>query len=170
VNAADPTERKLPRSLEKDDRYDEIVAILSNNLRPLWRRGQYPVAQVEFTPALEKALIAAKNVQQIERGLDSIERVLASEAKGIEMVRKKTGAENPNRISRLLIFSSDGSERFYRQCESILIQHEGRVLGLRVGASAEVLGKNLFGEEKITRSLLVSDRDSVTAVLLSLLG
>jgi hypothetical protein len=168
VNQENSIKLKLPRAIESDDRFDEIEKLLTKNSRPLWRRGTLAIPHLPFSPALEKALVQAKNIHQVERGLEGIERLLLNEAKGLEATRKKQGAENPNRISRLLILTSDGSERFYRSCESLLIQHADRVLGLRVGASSPVFSKNLFGEDKLSRALLVSDRDSVSQVLVSL--
>ena len=159
---------KMPRIIESDPLCDSIEQLLAKNQRPLWRRGTLSVPHLPLSPSLVKALHNAKNIHQIERGLEGIEKILANESKGLDALRKKQGTPNANRISRLLIVSSDGSERFYRQCESILAQHSDRVLGIWIGASAENFTKDMFGAEKISKALLVSDRDSVADVLYSL--
>lgn len=161
---------KLPRKLEADSRHAELEALLSKQPLPLWEKSAFSVAHVPFRPALGKALANALNYQQMERGLEQIAQTLDREERGLAALRERQGTPPARRVSRLLLVANDGSERFYRECERILARHGDRVLCLWIEASSETLGHGLFGPEKAVKALLISDKDGVSSVLLSLLG
>lgn len=162
------TQLKLPRRIETDPARPAIEAALSRDVRPLWERGTIKVAHVELSQALELALCAAADEGQLARGLENIERQLESEKRGLDALREKQGTAPANRVSRLLVMSDDGAERLYRACETILFHHPDRVLGLRVAASSTRLAEKLFGPDQFAKVLLVTEKDAVTAVLLSI--
>lgn len=159
---------KLPRSLETDPGREKIEEALARDLKPLWERGALQVPHVPFGAAFEDALVAALGEEQLQRGLEHIERVLAAEEKGLAAVREKKGTATAYRVSRLLVIPDGGVERFYRSCESILLRYGDRVLGLRVDVSCARLAQNLFGADKLVKVLLISDREAATKVLLAL--
>jgi len=102
------------------------------------------------------------------RGLESAERVLAGEARGLAHVDDTTGVARGERVSRLLVLTDDGAERFYRTVESVLRRHGPRVLALRLAVDEHALGHMLFGSGQKVRLLLVAHKDTVSAVLLAL--
>lgn len=104
------------------------------------------------------------------RGLEGAERALATEARGLARVDRRTGVERGGRVSRLLVLADDGSERFYRTVESLLRRHAPRVLALRLSVDEAALGRLLFGRDEVARLLLVEHKDAVSAVLLALGG
>ena len=160
---------KLPRKIEADPRHQAVEQFLLNNRQPLWEKGTLLVPHLAFSPSLETALIRALDFNHLERGLEHIEETLEREKKGLVALREKQGTSPVNRVSRLLIIANDGTERFYRACETTLLHHSDRLLCLHVDASSTRLAENIFGTDKVLKALLVSDRDVVTHVLFSLI-
>lgn len=160
---------KLPRKLVAHPQHDALEKLLTQDRRPLWENGTIQVVNVEFTPALEDILLKAQQFRQLVHGLERIDQILSSEQKGLLALHEKQGTAPVNRVSRVLLISNDGAERFYRACESTLLHHGDRVLGLYVNADSARMGHKLFGPARSVKALLVSDREAVTHVLLSLL-
>jgi hypothetical protein len=161
---------KLPRKVESDPRYEELKLFLATNLLPLWDKSTIRVPHVSFVPALEETLGRALGFKQLERGLEHLSQTLESERKGLVALQQKQKTAPANRVSRLLIIASDGTERFYRECETTLIRHSDRVLCLRVDAPCARLAQNIYGEGELVKALLVSDREAVAHVLFSLIA
>jgi hypothetical protein len=101
--------------------------------------------------------------------LEKIEGLLDAEKKGIDAVNLKTGTPAAQRLSRLLIIANDGAERFFRSCEKVAVKHADRLLLLQLDIPSLILEEKLFGNGREIKALLVSDRDAVTKVLLSLI-
>ncbi len=161
---------KLPRQLESNPHHDEIEKILKQDFRPIWEESEHRVAFVPFTPALETALLQTRDYKGLEIGLETIQRILRIEKKGLDAVAEKQGSAPAHRVSRVLIASNDGAERFYRDCEKILINNSERLLFICVDVPSERLGEKLIGSDRSVKALLVSDKVCVSNVLLSLAG
>ena len=159
-----PARRRLPRAIESDPRCDEVRAALATSNVPLWSGSDVVVASVVDSPAIRSALQAASTAGQLERGLETIAAALDGEARGL----LAAGLGDADRVSRLLIVSDDGSERFYRQVERLLRAHGDRVLALRVRCGASTLGELLFGPDATAKAVAVSRKSAVAAVLLAL--
>ncbi len=159
---------KLPRRLELEPSSALISKLLDESQSLLWEKSPYRVSELEWRPEVEKALSNALLSKKIELGIETIERVLGQEKRGIDAMLAKQGTQSALRISRLLITSNDGSERLYRACESILTKHGDRVLMLRFKVPATQMGVKIFGPDRAIKAMLVSDRDQVEKVLLSL--
>lgn len=158
----------LPKQVETDPRYKTLLARLTARTEKLWSGSDVLVPVAAFTDDLKTALMSAKENGHISRGVDGIERSLGVEARGLALVDKKTSTKRVQRISRLLIMSNDGAERFYRKVESILRQHGERVMAIRIATDSAQLGGYLFGPEKASKLLLIEHKESVAAVLLAL--
>jgi hypothetical protein len=159
-----PARRRLPRAIESDPRCDEVRVALATSNVPLWSRSDVVVPSVVDSPAVRSALQAASAAGQLERGLETVAAALDGEARGLFAA----GLGDADRVSRLLIVSDDGSERFYRQVERLLRAHGDRVLVLRVRCSASALGELLFGPDATAKAVAVSRKSAVAAVLLAL--
>jgi len=159
---------KLPKAIEADPRHEEVVALLARDQRPVWEKGTLAVSRVSFSPRFEVALKTALNFQQLVFGLEKIDGILETEKKGIDAINEKQGAPSAQRISRLLIVTNDGAERFFRACERTALKHADRLLLIVVDISSNVLEEKLFGNGREIKALLVSERDTVTKILLSL--
>ena len=88
------------------------------------------------------------------------------ETHGLKSIAKKTGAPVPERLSRLLLLSNDGSDRFYRLAESVLSENQERMTGCIITTDSEVLG-SLFSKKKLPlKALLINDRKALETFLL----
>lgn len=152
---------RLPRQVESDPRADAVRTALTDRSALLWAGGQERAAQSALTPALAQALRAAGRAGQLRRGLEGAETRLAAERAGL-------GPDPAPRVSRLLVCSNDGAERFYRTVERLVRTHAPRVLALRVDADADALGAACFGREASARAVLLEHRDAVAAALFAL--
>jgi hypothetical protein len=160
---------KLPRKIETLPEHEALKKLLTQDRQLLWEKGTVEVSAVHWSTALEQTLVKAVSFKQIERGLERIEQVLDNEKKGLVALQKKQGTPLANRVSRILLIANDGAERFYRACESTLLHHQDRVMGLLLDVDSAELGRGLFGPEKPVKAILVSDKEAAVHVLLSLL-
>ncbi len=162
------SELKLPRMVESDPRGPAIKELLSHNLKKLWAKAQ---TEAVFLPASEKFI---KTLQlehkrgRIVRGFESIERSLEIQAHGLSLIDEKTGGQRGTRVSRLLIISNDGAERFMRNVESLLFDHVDRVLSLVINIDSETLGQMFFGAGKTAKVMMLEHKESVANALFSL--
>jgi len=158
---------RLPRLVEADPRGPQVLRILTSHPRPLWSAG-VEVPTVELGPELAEALRSAERAGQVVRGLESAERALAAEERGLRVAQ---GAGRLDvRISRLLVLADDGAERFYRRVETLLRRHGPRVLAVRLDVDARALGESLFGPGRLVRLLMIMHKDAVGAILLAMAG
>lgn len=162
-------ELKLPRAIEADSRKAQVEVALKRETRKLWEKSSITVSQIELTPALEARLRSLVGRKQIQRGLERIDQLLASEQKGLIALQKKQATSPSHRISRLLVVTNDGSERFYRACEKTLLQNKERTLLLYLNESSGRLADIFIGEKvNNLKAVLISDRDAVSEFLFSL--
>lgn len=155
---------RLPRIVEADPRHDAVRAALLAATTPLWPGAELDVPCVPPTAAIRGALTAAGGAGRLARGLEAIADSLAGEARGL----RAAGLGDAARVSRLLIVSDDGSERFYRQVGRLLREHGHRVLVLRLRCDAGRLGTILFGAGATAKAACVSHKAAVASVLLAL--
>ncbi|MBX9838691.1 MAG: hypothetical protein K2X69_10310 [Silvanigrellaceae bacterium] len=127
--------------------------------------GTIKVPCIELNDNLIQALAFARRCGSLRGGLESIETLLQTEEAGLVSMRSRQKSKDPNRISRVLIFSNDGSDRFYRHCETLLAKYKSRVFGIKINADSVLLGKSFFGKEKAVKAMLVSRKDAVIKVL-----
>jgi hypothetical protein len=159
---------RLPKLLEAEPEAKQLLRSLETRSAPLWAGCETQVPQAELGPAVQIALKSAYSAGRIVRGLEGATRVLRTELQGLTQVDKKTGVARGGRVSRLVVLAGDGSERFYRDVESLLVRNSPRVLALRLPSDQETLGRLLFGPGQVARLLLVEHKDAVSAVLLAL--
>jgi hypothetical protein len=159
---------KLPKSLEADTRATLIRTSLSKNLKPLWIEGRLKVPTLDLSPALEKALYMSRRAGQLRGGLENIESCLRREMQGLEALKDRKLAQDSGRMSRILLMSADGSERFYRHCEALLETHSDRLIGIRLNIPSQSLGQKFFGKDAQVKAVLVTHKDFVARALESL--
>jgi hypothetical protein len=161
---------KLPKDLPSGPKYDAVLKLFTTDTRPVWENGRIAVPYFGFTPKLATELRWAAHVGFGTQGLEQIEKELFREEKGLALLAEKTGIDQqPTRVSRVLFMTSDGSERFYRDCDSLLSRYPTRLLGCRLDITGETFGVALFSEPKLVRALLINDKKAVAKVLLSLI-
>lgn len=163
------SELRLPKLIEKDPRCEKIVEILDANKRKLWEKSSLSVAAIPFREKFIQALQMEHRKGRIVRGYEMVERKLSSEAIGMSLVDDKTEAKRGERVSRLLIISNDGSERYYRKIETLIRQHTPRVLPLIIELGSMQLGELFFGQGKTAKLMLLEHKESVAFALFSLI-
>ena len=161
---------RLPRLIESDPRAPQVLCMLSANTRLLWKEGEIEVTVAKLSPELETALRCAHNAGQVVQGLESAERRLLLEERGLRLADKKSSVQRGERVSRLLMMSDDGAERFYRKVESLLRRHGPRMLAVRLEVDAATLGELIFGKGRLARLLMLEHKEAVSAVLLAMAG
>ena len=142
--------------------------MLSANTRLLWKEGEIEVTVAKLSSELETALRNAHNAGQVVQGLESAERRLLLEERGLRLADKKSSVQRGERVSRLLVMSDDGAERFYRKVESLLRRHGPRMLAVRLEVDAATLGELIFGKGRLARLLMLEHKEAVSAVLLAM--
>ena len=161
---------RLPKIVETDPRGPQLLCSLRAHARPLWRESEFSIPAAMLTAELAEALRNAYASGQVIRGLESAERKLAAEERGLQLADRQMGAPRGVRVSRLLLLANDGAERFYRNVETMLRRHGLRVLAVRLEVDAGALGELLFGPGRIARLVMLEHKQAVGAVLLAMAG
>jgi len=153
--------------VESDPRGAALIQSLIEHSQPIRPGSENFVSAAKFQ-GLETALQSAHSAGQVVRGLESAERALAAEERGLRLVDQSSGVKRGGRVSRLLLLADDGSDGFYRQVEKLLRRHAPRVLAIRLDVDAAGLGEPLFGAGRTIRLLMVQHKEAVAEVLFGL--
>jgi hypothetical protein len=128
------------------------------------------VPSVPLTPTLRAALAALAAQRRLERGLEAADATLAAEQRGLAALAPAVAARQQPRVSRVLVVSNDGAERFYRQVERLALTHAPRVLVCRVDASSAVVGEVCYGPGALAKLVLTTHKTAATDLLRALAG
>lgn len=161
---------RLPKALENDATGAAVHAALRARARKLWANGVTLVPSADWSARLAAALDDAQREGQIVRGLEQVEKALEREARGLSMADARSGAERGSRVSRLVLVSNDGTERFYRQVERLVTTHGPRLLAVVVDADSSQLAGVVPQAFGVVRALMLEHKDNVARVLLALYG
>jgi hypothetical protein len=156
---------RLPRQLEADGTAETIRKALMARTVKLWPGGDLDVAMITMDDPLKKVLRKARLKGQIRCGFEAISDRLACERKGIMNVRESRGAPYGDRVSRLLLFSNDGAERFYRHIEYLLQAHAPRLLGCLLDIDGCTLGNLLTGKDARIKLVMAEHKNVVSETL-----
>jgi hypothetical protein len=159
---------RLPKALENDALGPSLHAALRAHARKLWSGGVLEVPNASWNDALAAALAGAQREHQLVRGLELVEKTLEREARGLSMADARQATERGSRVSRLVLISQDGTERFYRQVERLMRIQGARLLVIRVDADASQLAGIVPEASGVVRALMVEHKDHVVRVLLAL--
>lgn len=159
---------RLPRAVERDPRSARLLEILTSNTVPLWRGAEIEVPGAGLSAGISAALRSAQSAGRVARGLEGAERTLAAEERGLRLLSRRTGVDPGGRVSRILLLSRDGAERFYRRVERLLIHHAPRVMAIRLDVDAAGLGELLYGPGRPARLLMIGHKEAVCEVLLAM--
>jgi hypothetical protein len=161
---------RLPRQLEADETAEAIRRALMARTVKLWPGGTLDVARITPNDRLRKALLVARLQGRLRFGFEAIVDRLESEQKGILNVRRRADAPYGDRVSRLLLFSSDGAERLYRHIESLLQANAPRLLGCLLDIDGHALGNLLTGKERPIKLVMAEHKDAVSGILLAMVA
>jgi hypothetical protein len=164
------SDMRFPRQLEADYSPDVIRRALMDRTRKLWSGGDLEVPLIAMNDLLKKALRAAMLRRQVRWGLEGVSDKLSSEEAGIASVRARSDIPHGERISRLILLSNDGAERFYRHVEQLLRLHFPRLLACLVDADSGILGELITGKEREIKLVMAEHKDAVSGILRAMLG
>jgi hypothetical protein len=156
---------RFPRQLEADGSAETIRKALMARTVKLWPGGDLDVARIAMDDSLKEALRMARLKGRIQYGFETVSNRLTGESKGIQKVRGRGDAPYGDRVSRLLLFSNDGAERFYRHIESLLQAHAPRLLGCLFDIDGIALGSALTGKETRIKLVMAEHKDTVSEIL-----
>ncbi len=158
---------KLPRVLEVDS--GDVREILASRTVQLWSGSDLSIPIITLSDPFKKALRKANLNGSIRCGLDAISDKLDSEKKGIDHLRKGKGLPGGERVSRLLLVSNDGAERFYRRIEGLLRLHAPRLLCCILDVDSNTMGNIITGKEKQIKAVMAEHKETVSIILRTLL-
>jgi len=162
---------RLPKTIEADPRASRLLEEILRRARPLWSDAVFRAASLVPGEAVKAALVSANQAGFVVRGLEAAERRLAEEERGLALVpRQERKADAAVRVSRLLLVTHDGSDRFYRNVEGLLRRHGARLFAIRLEIDEHELGELLYGPERVTRLVLLEHKSAVAAFLLAVAG
>ncbi len=163
------SDMKFPRQLETDYSSDIIRRMLTNRTAKLWSGSDLDVPLIAVRGPLNKALQAAMLKGRIRCGFEGVSDKLRGEKAGIANIRKRSDVPHGERISRIILFSNDGAERFYRHVEQLLRIHAPRLLGCLLDADSTVLGKLITGKDRQIKLVMAEHKDAVAGILRAML-
>ncbi len=160
-----PHTLRLPRDLEADPVLADVRAALQADVRPLWAGATFAVPVIPLTSAVRTAIAALGASGRLVRGLEAAAAMLAAEQRGLaalaEDVRRRQGA----RVSRVLLVTDDGAERFYRQVERLALGYAPRVLVCRLACTSEALGELAFGAGAVAKLVASGHKRAASGLL-----
>lgn len=161
---------RLPKELESHPKFSVIEETLLNELHPLWEKSVVFIPHIGLSEKIEKKIIQLESYRKFEKGIETIEKFLIREKNGIKATLEKTKTTSQRRISRLLLITNDGTERFYRMCDALMRHHEDRLLCIQLKCSSSELSEKLFqNSEKKVKALLITDKAAVSDFLISII-
>jgi hypothetical protein len=159
---------KLPRALEADS--DDICQALSARTVRLWSASDLSIPLITISDPLKKELQSGNLNGRIRCGLEAISEKLDSEKKGIDHLQKGKGLQGGERVSRLLLVSNDGAERFYRRIEGLLRLHTPRLLCCMLDVDSNTMGNIISGKERQIKAVMAEHKETVSEILRTLLA
>jgi hypothetical protein len=156
---------RLPKVMESDGTADAVLAALRAHARKLWEGSRLLVPTARWSPSLERALQGAQRERRLVRGLEQIEKVLEREAHGQSLVDARSATQRGSRVSRLMLVSNDGTERFYRQVERLVIDQNPRLLAILVDADSNQFAATVPDAAGVVRALMIEHKELVAGVL-----
>jgi hypothetical protein len=160
---------KLPRELEADGTAETIRQVLMARTVQLWSGSDLSVPMIAMIDPLKKVLQRANVNGQVRWGLEAISEKLEGERRGITQLRERRGLSTGDRVSRLLLISSDGSQRFYRHIEHLLQLNAPRLLGCIIDMDGSALGSVIIGKERQIKVIMAEHKEAVSELLRTLL-
>lgn len=162
--------RRWPRELIQTGEADDLASRWIASREVARSAGRSAYAGGPLTPALATALFESRRARRLVRGLEEIEKALDAQAQGLRAAPARASAGSPDRISRLLVVSEDGSDRFFREISKLIREHGAMLETYVCACDEQALGAAVFGEGSRARALLVDHKEAVVQVLRAIAG
>lgn len=167
MNLADA---RFPRHLEAEYGADAIRRVLTERTRRLWAGGDSDVPLIAMNDPLKKALFAAVLKGRMRCGFEAAVQKLNNEKAGITHAGERSHVSPGMRISRLILLSNDGADRFYRHVEQLVRAHAPRLLVCILDADSVVLGRVVTGQDREIKLVMAEHKDAASEILRAILG
>jgi hypothetical protein len=131
----------------------------------IWPGGRLDIPMIPMSRPLQNALRKAKLKNQLCYGFEAILEKVENEARGISHSRGTHVADYRDRVSRLLLFSSDGAERFYRHIEQLIEDYAPRLLGCLLDIDGNALGQAITGQSRRIKLVMTTHKTAVSEML-----
>ena len=165
---------RLPRDVESDPRHEDVRRALTARTKKLWPAGVFDAAVVPLTEALRKVLRSPATAALLQRGLEAATATLAAEQRGLAALPPEVTDRQGHRVSRVLLVTNDGAERFYRQVERLAVMHAPRVLVCVLDCDSPALGELLYGfggeSDGVVKLVLTGHKTAAASILRALAG
>jgi hypothetical protein len=155
---------RLPRELEADGTTETIRQALGVRMVQLWPGGNLSIPMITMGDPLKKVLQRASLSGKVRLGLEGISDILKKEQKGIANLREGRGLPMVDRVSRLLLISNDGAQRFYRHIEHLLQDHSPRLFGCMLNMDGNAVGKLITGKETQIKVIMAENKGVVAEI------
>jgi len=155
----------LPRELEAGGAAETVRQALGARTVRLWPGGCLSIPLIAMDEPVKKVIRTANLNGHLRWGLEAIAGRLTKEEKGIANLREGRGLPTGDRVSRLLLVSHDGAQRFYRDVERLLQFHAPRLLGCMVDTDGDSLGCLIAGKEKQIKIIMAEHKNAVADIL-----
>jgi len=160
---------RLPRELEAEGIAEAILQVLASHTLQLWSGSDLRISMITMGTPLKRILRQANLNGRTRCGLEAISEKLEGEKRGIDHLREDKGLSGGDRISRLLLVSNNGAERFYRRIEGLLQLHAPRLLCCILDIDGNTLGSVITGQEKQIKIIMAEHKETVSNILRTLL-
>lgn len=127
--------------------------------------GEPPFPRHPATPALGRALFEIRRARWLVRGVEEAAKALSAQQEGLEQAPAAQVEAGRRRISRLLVLSNDGSDRFYRDVEKLCRAHSARLEAVVLECDEVELGEAIFGPGRAARAVLLDHKEAVVHFL-----
>ena len=154
---------RLPRAVEEGPH----GPALSELFRAAQAAGSHALPEIALDASVQAVLQRSLRTGRLKRGFETTLDVLANERRGLENLQQKTGTDQKARVSRLILISSDVSERLRREIARALERHAPRVLALSLRTDSAELGRLLYGPDTIVKVLLLDHKEAVAEMLIA---
>ena len=159
---------RLPRLVEEDPAGPGMLVRMAVSAKPVWPTGRLKVPSGALLEGLTATLRIAIRQGQLVQGLESAQRRLAAERRGLSIADRRSGVTRGERVSRLVLCSNDGADRFYRQVERLLQENSLRVVAVILDVDATQMGQRVLGDGQMARLLMLHHKRAVAKALLDL--
>jgi hypothetical protein len=159
---------KLPKNVLTSPTAAAVEKLFISTEQRLRFGGKVTISRWVFSQKVRAALSDVIIGRHLVQSLEVIGTTLDRELKGLLAVQQKAEKAPTERLSRLLLLSSDGSDRFYHDAESLLLRHGQRTWCCVLDATGEQLGHAIKPGGAAAKALLIADRKALELFLLSL--
>ncbi|MCD4652971.1 hypothetical protein K8T06_03450 [bacterium] len=162
-------EGKLPKTVDDTEIELALKNYLQKNLKALSHLSRFQLPVIQFGKEIKQALVFSHKDHSLIRGLPGIRKLLENENAGLKKLAKIDSSSAPKRISRILLISKDGSDRFKREINDLLLQNNPRLAGIILNCTASELGLVISGKSGMVKAVLASHKNSVNLILSTLI-